>query len=289
MKLPPAILLSSLTLNVLLLGGLFMIWGDRRATTQAPPPAPKSAQVKQAVTAKTPAAAQQPAKAAPFRWQQLDAPDFPTFVKNLRAIGCPEPTLRDIVEGELREIYAQKLQQAAANTNGSLREAEMLKLATEHERLLESLTASTTTPATATPLLAASTANSSPHTSNSVSATTAQTSGGTENTPAVRIPLAFVHGSKAGAALAQVEGQVVLSTPATNPQLPSTETTMLKQIQNDFAAALGDSVQNPESPVYRQRWNTELNRSNERFRALFGVNAYLRAEMQAARAGVAAP
>jgi hypothetical protein len=281
MKLPPSILLSSLTLNVLLLGGLVMTWGDRRATTQVPP-APKSAPVMQAVTAKTPAA-------APFRWQQLDAPDFPTFVKNLRDIGCPEPTLHDIVEGELREIYAQKLQQVTASTSGPLREAEMLKLTAEYDRLLVSLTASTTNPATAAPLLAASTASSSARTSNSVSATTAQTSGSTEHTPAPRIPLAFVHGSKPGAALAQVEGQVVLSTPATNPQLPSAETTMLQQIQNDFAAALGDSVQNPESPVYRQRWNTEVNRSNERFRALYGVNAYLRAEMQAARTGVAAP
>jgi hypothetical protein len=281
MKLPPVILLSSLTLNVLLLGGLVMTWGDRRATTQVPP-APKSAPVMQAVTAKTPAA-------APFRWQQLDAPDFPTFVKNLRDIGCPEPTLHDIVEGELREIYAQKLQQVTASSSGPLREAEMLKLTAEYDRLLASLTASTTNPSTAAPLLAASTASSSARTSNSVSATTAQTSGGTEHTPAPRIPLAFVHGSKPGAALAQVEGQVVLSTPATNPQLPSAETTMLQQIQNDFAAALGDSVQNPESPVYRQRWNTEVNRSNERFRALYGVNAYLRAEMQAARTGVAAP
>ena len=53
-------------------------------------------------------ASQPEAEAAAFQWKQLDSPDFVTYVANLRRIGCPEATIRDIVDGELREIYVQR-------------------------------------------------------------------------------------------------------------------------------------------------------------------------------------
>lgn len=288
MKLPPAILLSSLTLNVLLLGGLVMIWGDRRATTHVPP-APKSAPVMQAVNAKTPAAAPQPTKAAPFRWQQLDAQDFPTFVKNLRAIGCPEPTVRDIVEGELREIYAQKIQQVAVGSSGQRQEMETFQLNNERDRLLASLTAPAGPPAPAAAMSTAGATGSPAATAagDSPAPAAAADPNVAPSQPAARIPAAFAYAGTAGGVL--TVGQGAQSTTAANPQLGPTETTMLKQMQGDFAEALGDATKSPESPVYRQRWNSELDRSNERFRAQFGVSAYLRAEMKAARAGNAAP
>ncbi len=294
MKHAPAILLSSVTLNVLLLGGLVMIWSGRSNPTSVPH-AQNSVPVTQAATAKAPAPLQ-PAKAAPFRWQQLDAPDFPAFVKNLRAIGCPEATLHDIIQGELREIYDQKRQEVAASTSGSLREAETLKLTSEHDRLLASLTAPATPPATASQLSSATATSSSAHTTtsaqggnaNAASPTAAQTSGSTANTPAASIPVAFTYGTNAGAALAQEGNQVLLNAPAANPQLPPSAATALQQLQSDFVNALGDSVQSPESPVYQQRWNAELLRSNERFSSLFGGDVFVRAQIQAARAGVAA-
>jgi hypothetical protein len=288
MKLTPAILFSSVTLNVLLLGALVMTWGDRRATKQVTAE-PKSAPVKQAVTAQTPAAPPQPAKAAPFRWQQLDAPDFPTFVKNLRAIGCPEPTLRDIIEGELREIYAQKLQKVAAGSSGKPQEMETFELNNERDRLLASLTAPAGSPAPTAAMTSAG-ANDSPAyaaAADSTVPTAATDPNAAPSQPAARIPAAFAYAGNSGTAL--TVGQVAPNTKAASPQLGPTETTVLQQMQNDFAEALGDATKSPESPVYRQRWNAELDRSNERFRAQFGVSAYLRAEMQAARAGNSAP
>ncbi len=288
MKLTPAILFSSVTLNVLLLGALVMTWGDRRATKQVTAE-PKSAPVKQAVTAQTPAAPPQPAKAAPFRWQQLDAPDFPTFVKNLRAIGCPEPTLRDIIEGELREIYAQKLQKVAAGSSGKPQEMETFQLNNERDRLLASLTSPAGSPAPAAAMTPAGANDSPAYTAaaDSTVPTAAADPNAAPSQPAARIPAAFAYAGNSGTAL--TVGQVAPNTKATSPQLGPTETTVLQQMQSDFAEALGDATKSPESPVYRQRWNAELDRSNERFRAQFGVSAYLRAEMQAARAGNAAP
>jgi hypothetical protein len=279
MKLLSAFLFSSLTLNVLLLGGLVMIWGAPRATTQVPP-ASKSTSVRMADATKMPAAASQPTLPAQFRWQQLDAHDFPTFVKNLRAIGCPEPTIRDIIEGELREIYAPKLQEVAAGSRGQQRELETLKISNERDRLLATLMAPAGAPAPAAALSSAAEIGSAAHTA-------APDPNLPPSQPVARIPAAFAYAAKTGAVL--TVGQGAPNVKAGSPKLGPAETTMLQQMQGDFAEALGDAAMSPESPVYRQRWNAERDRSNERFRAQFGVSAYLRDEMQAARAGSAAP
>lgn len=41
----------------------------------------------------------------PFRWSQLDADDYHVYVKNLRTIGCPEPTVRAIVSADVDSVY----------------------------------------------------------------------------------------------------------------------------------------------------------------------------------------
>jgi hypothetical protein len=41
-----------------------------------------------------------------FDWQQLGATNLDTFAANLRAIGCPERTIRDIVVGEVWRLFA---------------------------------------------------------------------------------------------------------------------------------------------------------------------------------------
>lgn len=45
---------------------------------------------------------------APLRWNELESKDYPTYVANLRQAGCPEPVLRRIIAGELKELHAQK-------------------------------------------------------------------------------------------------------------------------------------------------------------------------------------
>jgi hypothetical protein len=41
-----------------------------------------------------------------FQWRDLDTEDYEHCVANLRAIGCPETTLRDIIEADLDRHYA---------------------------------------------------------------------------------------------------------------------------------------------------------------------------------------
>jgi hypothetical protein len=43
-----------------------------------------------------------------FTWDQVSATNYVEFIKNLRAIGCPEQTIRDIVRSEIDRIYARR-------------------------------------------------------------------------------------------------------------------------------------------------------------------------------------
>ncbi|HET7625926.1 MAG TPA: hypothetical protein VFM25_11750, partial [Verrucomicrobiae bacterium] len=44
-----------------------------------------------------------------FMWSQIESPDYPTFVANLRDIGCPEQTIRDIIIADVNSLYAKRL------------------------------------------------------------------------------------------------------------------------------------------------------------------------------------
>ncbi|MGZ8900024.1 MAG: hypothetical protein ACXW3Z_08005 [Limisphaerales bacterium] len=44
-----------------------------------------------------------------FAWSEVESADFPTYIKNLRNIGCPERTIRDIIVAEVNELFAERL------------------------------------------------------------------------------------------------------------------------------------------------------------------------------------
>jgi hypothetical protein len=41
-------------------------------------------------------------------WQEVESPDYPTYITNLRSIGCPEQTIRDIIIADVNALYARK-------------------------------------------------------------------------------------------------------------------------------------------------------------------------------------
>jgi hypothetical protein len=43
-----------------------------------------------------------------FAWNQIESPNYVAFIANLRDIGCPESTIRDIIVAEINLLYAQK-------------------------------------------------------------------------------------------------------------------------------------------------------------------------------------
>jgi len=41
-------------------------------------------------------------------WQQVESPDYREYIANLRAIGCPEETIRDIINADVNKLYDEK-------------------------------------------------------------------------------------------------------------------------------------------------------------------------------------
>src|SRR5438477_11451873 len=44
-----------------------------------------------------------------FSWREVESADYPTYIANLRDIGCPEQTIRDIIIAVVNAVYARKL------------------------------------------------------------------------------------------------------------------------------------------------------------------------------------
>ena len=43
-----------------------------------------------------------------FTWHEIESTNYVTYLANLRAIGCPEPTIRDIIVAEVNALYDRK-------------------------------------------------------------------------------------------------------------------------------------------------------------------------------------
>lgn len=46
-----------------------------------------------------------------FNWQSVESPDYQEYIANLRSIGCPEETIRDIIRADVNKLYDQKKKQ----------------------------------------------------------------------------------------------------------------------------------------------------------------------------------
>ena len=98
----------SIAANVVLAAALWL--GHARPSAVVPPPRPVRAAV--AIPKPEPApvpapAAPSPASAATIRWSEIASTNFFAYRDNLRAIGCPEKTVRDILESEVADYFVQ--------------------------------------------------------------------------------------------------------------------------------------------------------------------------------------
>lgn len=49
-----------------------------------------------------------------FKWSELESTNYTAYIENLRSIGCPEETIRDIVVAEIAGVFAKKRAEAMA-------------------------------------------------------------------------------------------------------------------------------------------------------------------------------
>lgn len=108
------LLLASAAFNLVLLVMFAAYSRPKPAAASEPAQSAPAPQPARKATPRTEAAAgDQPTSATAFNWRQVESEDYKRYIANLRSIGCPEETIRDIIVADVTKLYAQKL---AANT-----------------------------------------------------------------------------------------------------------------------------------------------------------------------------
>lgn len=124
-----ATLRISLLLNLALTGSLFFFLVNQRKEKTASASISSGAKpsVQASVTSASAAAPEIESKL--FRWRQLESTnDYRVYVTNLRAIGCPEPTIEDIVRGDTERAFSWERSHLGLDGSGTgpwSRQAEM--------------------------------------------------------------------------------------------------------------------------------------------------------------------
>ncbi len=98
-----ALLWFCLGLNVLLGIAVFRL---AHGSVQAPPPARADLQTNDLPRQiKTNVVVRR----QPFAWSEIETPDYHVYISNLRRIGCPEKTIRDIIVADVNDLYAERI------------------------------------------------------------------------------------------------------------------------------------------------------------------------------------
>ena len=103
-------IILSLGLNVALAAAAW--WPARNQPASAP-----VTLVTKAITNRAPEAAEDARTHSPpqetsarLHWSMIESEDYHAYIANLRAIGCPEPTIRDIIYADVSEMFVRKRQ-----------------------------------------------------------------------------------------------------------------------------------------------------------------------------------
>jgi hypothetical protein len=209
-----------------------------------------------------------------FHWSQLDSSDFPTFISKLKQIGCPEATIKDIVSGEINEIYNEKRQlikgghqktsgligSNSTTTSQKSLSAELDQLNREEKSLIVDLF---------TPMI-------SPSSKTKDVQKVQLPSGGLTRgqTAPPLIPLAFIE--PPGSTVRN--GSTVPLEPSSNQTEPKTGkisgTDASSVVKEKFIAQLGGENQDPNSPEYLERWNKAQVNADDQLKVMLGYQAW---------------
>jgi hypothetical protein len=80
----------------------------------------------------------------PFHWAQLESADYRVYLANLRRIGCPETTVRDIIIADVNELFAARVKALVDEVSGQFwhlltREDDSKTLMEEKQKQLSAL------------------------------------------------------------------------------------------------------------------------------------------------------
>jgi hypothetical protein len=101
-RLLAVLLFASVVANIVLLVALSLIWQTARPMeVQVVRPAPVTNILR-------PIRTNLVVQVRPLRWSDLESTNYDRYIANLRGIGCPEETIRDIIVAEVDEIFAER-------------------------------------------------------------------------------------------------------------------------------------------------------------------------------------
>ncbi|HWV99975.1 MAG TPA: hypothetical protein VNZ64_09810 [Candidatus Acidoferrum sp.] len=185
-----------------------------------------------------------------FQWSQLESSDYRTYIANLRGIGCPQQTIRDLITADVDGLYAvrrekvkQKYAVPADSPNGSFAfgqsaASELRELQSEEASVLAGLLgpqpASVQVSADAPP----------PRLLRKVA-------------QPISMPL--------------VMQNIDLS--ALN--LNSRQVEVVNELRQRFQDEIGGQNQDPNDPAYTERWRTAQRNSDEMLQGMLGAGIYL--------------
>jgi hypothetical protein len=199
-------------------------------------------------------------------WSQIESSDYLVYIANLRAIGCPEQTIRDIIIADIDSLFASRREplerklrlfssdsRAAGSDSRPLWEAELLRLRREEASLIWALLKSE---AGATKERVATSADA-----------LAPSQSPRQNAPyaVVCMPLVFQ----------DVDWTAL--------KLDSGQRQVIDDLRQRFVEELGGPCQNPSDPAYRERWQQVQPENDSLLRGLIGVNAWQDYQLAARR------
>jgi hypothetical protein len=238
------ILKISILLNAVLLGGLIFIWTNPRKVGAALPSAMTKAEPQSLALVQSGLPVMRTeAEPEPFRWGQLLSKndDYRDFVANLRAGGCPEPTVEDIVRGDAeRAFYAKR---AELNVDGT--ESGPWSAQAQIQLVAYLLGQS------ATQEVAADTAPLSP------------TARRRQPTPVQTVSMPIVMQNIDLAALG----------------LTNDQKQMIAEVRRNFLEQVGGTNQNPNDPAFLARWQQAQIEADTRLQATLGYQVYMQCQI----------
>lgn len=195
----------------------------------------------------------------PFHWSQLESTnDYRVYVANLRAIGCPEPTVQDIVRGDAWRGFSFQRNQLGLDGSGTGKWSRLQEAQTVASLLGEPI------PVAETDVSAQSSDNRAQPMAGTA---TTETSAGT----AVASQAAEVSGETQNA-IQQSAHRVTMSAPAyplvfqnvnADMGLSDSQKAAIQQLQQQFVNDIGGPNQDPSNPAYLAGWqNAQKNVDN---------------------------
>jgi hypothetical protein len=238
----------SILLNLVLIAYLIVILQRSRTTrVEVAPPAVKENAGAESRLVPTVTATALESKT--FNWSQIESANYRTYIANLRGIGCPERTIRDIITADVDTIYAERREELRhrqqAQSKSALAESlsrrsldsGLEELADEEKQLLKILLE----PGSDVPTIP-------------------------ERVARLRIERM----RQAPVSMPLVIQNVDLA----ELNLNEDQVTLITQLRENFVKEIGGYNQDPNDPAYRERWQKAQVESDELLHAMLGNRAY---------------